>query len=121
MRLFLLGYTSLVEKSKQFHAALNDYDAELEDTCNMVLDRYRVANTVARQSEVPMSFAEHVCFNPAGEAELGLFPDSNANVAELQTMTVALDKEAASARQNLRALNLRMINSISEPQFVDTE
>ena len=114
-------YTSLVEKSKQFHAALTDYDAELEDTCNMVLDRYRVANTVARQSEVPMSFAEHVCFNPAGDADFGLLPDSNANVAELQTMTVALDKEAASARQNLRALNLRMINSISEPQFVDTE
>jgi hypothetical protein len=114
-------YTRLVEKSKQNPSTLNDYDAELEDACNMVLDRYRVANTAARRSDAPMSFGEHVCFIPDGDTDSLRQPQSNSHVAELQTAISELDNEAKLARQNLRALNLRMINSISEPQSVDAD
>jgi hypothetical protein len=114
-------YTRLVEKTKHHPSALNDYDAELEDACNMVLDRYRVANTAVRQSDAPMSFTEHVCFNPEGEMDSRQYAHHDSHVAVLQTTIEELDNEAKLARQNLRALNLRMINSIAESQSVDDD
>ena len=110
------AYTGSVEKSKQVPVALKDYDAELEDACNLVLDRYRVANISSRQSDAPMSFSEHVCFNPYNEIECDSLLESNGHVAELQDAIAELDKEAALARQKLRSLNVRMIDSISDPQ-----
>ncbi len=114
-------YTRLVEKSAQDPSALRDYDVELEDACNIVLDRYRVANAAARQSDTPLSFSEHVCFNPAGDIDSGQRSNSSGHVAEFQAAIVELDNEANSARQKLRTLNLRMINSITEPQSVDAD
>lgn len=114
-------YTRLVEKSALKPSALSDFDAELEDTCNTVLDRYREANSAARQSVSPMSFSEHVCFNPEGEMDARQHSNSHSHVAELQTAIADLEKEADLARQNLRSLNLRMINSISEPLPADAD
>lgn len=114
-------YTRLVEKSKQSPAALNDYDVELEDACNIVLDRYRLANAAARNSDSPMSFAEHVCFNPDREIESGSHSNGSSHVPELQAAIVELENEANLARQNLRALNLRMINSLTEPHSVNND
>ncbi|NNC58145.1 MAG: hypothetical protein HKO12_11330 [Woeseiaceae bacterium] len=114
-------YTRLVEKSQRFPSALNDYDLELEDACSMVLDRYRAANAAVRQSDSPASFAEHVCFNRDGEIAARQHSDGGSHVAELQTASVDLDNEANSARQKLRTLNLRMINSIAEPEILDPD
>ena len=115
------AYTDLVEKSKQIPAALRDYDAELEDACNLVLDRYRVANMSARQSDAPMSFSEHVCFNPDTEIECDSLLEGNGHAAELQDAIAELDNEAALARQKLRTLNARMIDSISDPQAAELD
>jgi hypothetical protein len=114
-------YTGLVEKSTQIPAALKDYDAELEDACNLVLDRYRVANMSARRSVAPMSFSEHVCFNPDNETECDSLLESNGHVAELQHAIEELDNEAALARQKLRTLNVRVIDSISDPQAAEVD
>ena len=114
-------YTRLVEKSERDPSVLTEYDAELEDTCNIVLDRYRSANTAVRESAPPLSFTEHACFNPESEMDSRLHSDGRSHVAELQTATVELEKEAEVARQKLRDLNLRMINSITEPQLLDDE
>ncbi|MDH3748722.1 MAG: YndM family protein [Gammaproteobacteria bacterium] len=114
-------YTRLVEKSKQNPSALNDYDVELEETCNIVLDRYRMANAATRQSDSPMSFSEHVCFNPDSGMDSSWHADNSSHVAQLQTAMVELENEANSARQNLRELNLRMINSMAEPQSAQAE
>lgn len=108
-------YTRLVEKSQQNPSALNDYDNELEDACNIVLDRYRVINTAARQSNAPMSFAEHICFNTERALDSGWHSRNSGHVAELQNALAELEHEANSARQTLRALNLRMINSVAAP------
>jgi len=114
-------YMRLAEKSTRDPSALKYYDVELEDACNIVLDRYRVANAAARQSDTPLSFSEHVCFNPADGMDSGAYSHGSGQVAELRTAIVELESEADSARQKLRALNLRMINSIMEPQTVDAD
>lgn len=114
-------YTRLVEESEQNPSALNDYDAKLEDACNAVLDRYRVANAAARKSDLPLSFAEHVCFAPDDQVDTGQRSNSSGHVAELQAAVAELENEANIARQKLRALNLRMISSIGESQGVDTD
>jgi hypothetical protein len=113
--------TRLVEKSQQNPSALNDYENELEDACNIVLDRYRVTNTTARQSNAPMSFAEHICFNTERARDSGWHSSNSSHVAELQNTITELENEANSARQTLRALNLRMINSLAAPQSVGAE
>lgn len=114
-------YTRMVEKSARDLIVLKDYEVELEDACNIVLDRYRVANAAARQSDTPLSFSEHVCFNPAGDVDPGQYSNSSGRVAELQTTIAELEDEANSARKQLRALNRRMINSTSEPQLIDAD
>lgn len=115
------AYTKLVEKSERDPSTLSEYDAELEDACNIVLDRYRVANAAVRRSEAPASFTEHVCFNPDSEMDSRLHSDGRSHVADLQTAIVELEKEAELARQRLRDLNLRMINSITETPSLDDE
>ena len=115
------AYNRLVEKSKHVPGALKNYDAELEDACNMVLDRYRVANLAARETDAPMSFSEHVCFNPDDEMEAGRLLDNNSHVAELQNALAELENEANLARKNLRALNLRTIESIAGSQPVEED
>jgi len=115
------NYTRMVRKSKQFPSVLNDYDVDLEDACNIVLDRYRAANTAARESEAPMSFTEHVCFNTEGQIPSGWQSGSSNDVEDVQNSVIEVENAAKLALQNLRALNLRMINSVAEPQFVDTE
>ena len=114
-------YTRMVRKFEQFPSVLNDYDVALEDGCNIVLDRYRAANMAARDSEAPMSFTEHVCFNTEGQIPSGRQSDSSNDLDKLQNSVIELENEAKLALQNLRALNLRMINTLAEPQFVDTE
>jgi len=114
-------YTKLVEKSDRDPSVLTEYDAELEDACNIVLDRYRVANAAARRSEPPLSFTEHVCFNPDSEMDPQLHSDGRIHVADFQTAIGELEKEAELARQRLRDLNLRMINSITEAPSYDDE
>ena len=57
----------MVEKPEQNPTLLSDYDVELEDTCNRVLDGYRVANSTARQTDSRVSLAEHDCFDPDNE------------------------------------------------------
>lgn len=107
-------YIRSVEHAEQSPSVLNDYDAELEDACNTVLDRYRVANAAARRSDLPLSFAEHVCFNPNDETSHPLPVNSSRGVEELQAAILELENEANLARQKLRALNLRMISSTGE-------
>lgn len=87
----------------------------------MVLDRYRVANMAVRQTEAPISFSEHVCFNPGDEVEASWLLDSSSHVAELQEAVVELENEASRAKKNLRALNLRIVDSISGSQSVDED
>lgn len=115
------NYSSMVRKSAQLPSVLDDYDADLEDACNIVLDRYRAANTAARDSEAPMSFAEHVCFNTGRKMVDGFQSGSSEDLEKVQSLIIETEKEATLALQKLRDLNLRMINSVAEAQFAGTD
>jgi len=80
-----------------------------------------MANVAARKSDPPLSFSEHVCFNPTGETDSGWHSNSSGQVADLQAAIVELENEANAARQKLRALNLRMIDSMADPESVDAD
>lgn len=108
--------SSLVEKSDRAPLILKDFDAELEDACNVILERYRSANKAVRKIDLPLSFAEHVCFNPDSDTDALQIMNGRGQVTELQTTLAELEKEAELARQKLRDLNVRMINSISQPR-----
>jgi hypothetical protein len=113
------NYTRMVRKSTRFPSLLNDYDVDLEDACNIVLDRYRAANTAARESKAPMSFTEHVCFNTESQVTSGW--RGSDEVEEVQNSVAKLEHDANLAVRNLRDLNLRMIESVAEPKLVDAE
>lgn len=108
-------YASLLEKSERNPFLAGEYDAELEDACNRVLERYRAANAAARQSATPISFGEHVCFSQERASDAALNSSDRSHLAELQAAVVELEKESDLARQKLRTLNLQMINTVSEP------
>lgn len=114
-------YARLAEKAERSPFLLGEYDAELEDACNTVLARYRVANAAARRSASPLSFAEHVCFSQVSEMDARQNSNDRSHMPELEAAILELEKEADVARQKLRTLNLQMINSISDPQLADAD
>jgi hypothetical protein len=117
----LRAYKKMAQTSAQFPSTLNDYDVELEDSCNILLDRYRAANSAARSSGTPMSFAEHVCFYAEGSTTAARQGGVGNKLEDLQVTLADLENEANSARQKLRAMNLRMIGLTVDPQAVDTD
>lgn len=113
-------YMEMIRKSKQFPSLLKDYNVDLEEACNIVLDRYRAANTAVRRSEAPMSFTEHVCFDAENQPSSGRQSGSSDQGEEVRNSVNELENQAKLALQNLRALNLRMLNAVTEPQYADT-
>ncbi|MFQ5982850.1 MAG: hypothetical protein ACE5KS_05700 [Woeseiaceae bacterium] len=108
------SYSRLVDESKRIPTSLSDYDVALEDGCNILLDRYRSINTNARQTEVPMSFSEHICFRSDHEPNVPIFDNEQARLAELQQGMVELENEAAEIRQKLRDLNAQATSTLEE-------
>lgn len=105
-------YSRLVDESKRIPASLSDYDVALEDGCNILLDRYRAANTNARQTEVPMSFSEHICFRPEREPNSSMFAEEEGRLEELDQGIADLESEAVQVRQKLRDLNSEAISAL---------
>jgi len=107
-------YSRLVDESKRIPASMSDYDVALEDGCNILLDRYRAANTNARHTEIPMSFSEHICFRPEHDPNVSIFENEEGRLEDLQQGIVELEGEAAQVRQKLRDLNSRAINALED-------
>jgi hypothetical protein len=103
-------YSGLVEESKRAAAALREYDASLEDACNLLLDRYRAGNSVARQTETPISFSEQVCF---GREPASRFDNEEAWVQEFQRGIAELEREAADVRRKLKDLHWTALASLT--------
>jgi hypothetical protein len=68
-----------------------------------------------------MSFAEHVCFYAEGSTTAARQGGVGNKLEDLQVTLADLENEANSARQKLRAMNLRMIGLTVDPQAVDTD
>ena len=107
-------YSRLVDESKRIPESLSDYDVVLEDSCNILLDRYRAANTNARKTDVPMSFSEHICFRTEHESNVSMFENEKGRLEELQQGIIDLEGEAAEVRQKLRDLNSRAISALED-------
>jgi hypothetical protein len=105
LRAKLREYSQLVDDAKRMPDSLREFDIVLEDACNILLDRYRAANASARQSELPMSFSEHVCFR----SELGQlssqFTDEEEHLTKLKERVAGLEDAVANVRQQLRDMN----------------
>ena len=108
----LRRYTRLVDESKRFPDKLRDYDIALEDACNILLDRYRAANRDARQTEVPVSFSEHISFAPEQESTSTLFRNEESRLEELHRGIAELDGEVVQIRQGLKDLNWRAVSAL---------
>ena len=107
-------FSKLVDKSMRIPAALDDYNLALEDACNILLDRYRVANCDARESEAPLSFSEYICFTSDEEKDSSKITNGERRREELQNGTAALEDEVAQVRQMLRSLNRSAISPLEE-------
>lgn len=105
-------FSKMVDKSKRVSVAYDDYNLGLEDVCNIVLDRYRAANAEARQSEMPLSFSEHISFRPDDNQSSSRIADGESRKEQLQDGTAALDAAVAEVRQKLRDLNSRATSSL---------
>lgn len=115
----LRTYTSTLHRSKLLPTAMSSYDAELEDACNILLDRYSAANHSARRTATPTTFGEHVCFNAQDASTAAWQTGGGKDVDDVQRTLASLESEAKLAHQKLRALNLRMIGTAADSQTID--
>ncbi len=107
-------YSRLVDESLDIPASLSGYNVALEDACNILLDCYRATNKDARQTEVPISFSEHVYFKSEQEPASPLSDDEENQLEGLHPSIAELDGEAAQARQKLKELNWLAISALED-------
>jgi hypothetical protein len=107
-------FSRWVDESKRIPARLSDYDVALEDGCNILLDRYRLANTSARKSDVPAGFSEHVCFRPEHEPSVTTLGEEEGRLEALQEGMAELEIEATEIRKKLRELNSLAISTLED-------
>jgi len=105
-------FSKLVDESKRIPAMLSNYDVALEDGCNILLERYRAANINVRESEVPMSFSEHVCFRPEPEPKYPVFDEENDRLQQFRQGITEFETEAIEIRHKLRDLNSQAISAL---------
>jgi phosphate uptake regulator len=102
-------YSELVEKVKESSASLAPYEIALEETCNIMLCRYRDANIKARQSAIPLSFSEYVCLtngpDTTGHSVPGMDDD---RLGEFSRRIHELRVEMGKARQKMINLQQRV-------------
>jgi hypothetical protein len=105
-------HSRLLEELKRTPASLRAYDIALEDACNILLERYRAANAEVRQTQRPISFAEHVCFS-AEQEEISSIADREERRLEALRQSLAdLEGELGQIRRLLKELNGRAIREI---------
>ncbi len=110
-------FSNLVEKSRRMHTDLAGFDSALEDTCNILLDRYRAANESARRTEVPLSFSEHVCFRADSDSSAEILRHGEGRLDILDREFAEFESEADQVRQKLRDLNQRGILDVESRIF----
>ncbi len=105
LRANLREYSQLVDEAKRIPDSLREHDIVLEDACNILLDRYRAANAGVRQTELPISFSEHVCFRTELGQLSSTFTDEEEHLTKLQERVADLEGAVATVRQQLRDMN----------------
>ncbi len=102
----------LVEKANDTQIQYRNFTASLEDSCNLLLEHYRAANAAARNSELPRSFSEHICFRLDGASEYAPFKDSLKRYEKIDSQLSEYSALIVDVRQKLRNLNQDAIQSL---------
>lgn len=102
----------LVNLAQDVDARYRDYLTGLEESCNLLLERYREANAAARSSEIPFSFAEQVCFRLDGASEPSVFEEGIEQHRQVYSQMLQYGDVVAKVRHELRDLNRDAIRDL---------
>ena len=104
--------SSLVERAKDTQAAYDDFLSGLEESCNLLLERYRQANAAARGTAIPPSFSEQICFRLEGASRRSFFEDGIELHREFESAMSDFSETVTMLRRDLRSLNSNIIQSL---------
>ena len=104
--------SGLVEQARHMQAVYDDFLLGLEESCNLLLERYRQANAAVRSTDIPPSFSEQVCFRLEGADRKSFFEDGIELHREFRTPMNDFPETIAVLRRNLRSLNSNTIHSL---------
>jgi hypothetical protein len=102
----------LVEQGRDTQAIYDDFVARLEESCNLLLERYREANAAARTTNIPPSFSEQICFRLEGASRKSFFEDGIERHRQTDNEMMSFSETVAKARSDLRKLNRDVLHSL---------
>ena len=113
----------LMEQANATQVLYDDFLAGLEESCNILLERYRQTNIAERNTDVPPSFSEQICFRMEGASRKLFFEDGIKLYRRSEDAMLDLSDAAAGVRRKLRNLNRGAIQSLEavEPQEEEDE
>ena len=108
----------LVGQANDTQVLYDDFLAGLEESCNLLLERYRQTNIAERNTDAPPSFSEQICFRMEGASRRMFFEEGIEYYRKSEDAMQGLSDTAAGVRRNLRNLNRGAIQSLEavEPQ-----
>jgi hypothetical protein len=107
----------LAEQARDAQLHYDNYLAALEESCNLLLERYREANAAERSADIPASFSERVCFRMEGASRVRFFDDGIKRQQQSDDEMKALHGTVAEIRQNLRDLNRVAIRTLDADEL----
>ncbi len=95
----------LVERARDSQARYDDYLAGLEESCNLLLERYRQANAAVRNTAIPPSFSEQISFRLEGASRRSFFEEGIERHRQADAEMNDFSEAIARVRRELRKLN----------------
>lgn len=95
----------LSERASESQVLYDDFLARLEESCNILLERYREINTAERSIDVPPSFTEQICFRMEGASRVLFFENGLERHQKTEDEMKGLYDAVAEIRRNLWDLN----------------
>jgi hypothetical protein len=107
-------YTRMVDKANRNPEILKKHSRELENACNILLDRYRAANRSSRKTDAPETFSERARLTYEIEplsAELGM---NEHRLEDVRYKMAEVDDQVVKVRQRLEDLSWSTINALDD-------
>ena len=95
----------LAEQANESQSAYDDFLARIEESCNIVLERYRGINVAERRTDVPPNFAEQICFRLEGASRVLFFENGLERHQKTEVEMKGLHDAIAEARRKLWDIN----------------
>lgn len=111
--------SKLAEQARETQARYDDYLAGLEESCNLLLERYRQVNSAVRSSAIPPSFSEQICFRLEGASRKSFIKDGIERFRQADIEMKSVSATIAKVRRDLWNLNRETIQSLDAVQDKD--